>query len=482
MDKNRKFNGLLKRILPTMLSTTLGISTPISMSAESTTKKPANSQLEDKISSIEYKLFEASSLVSTQNAPGMVKMTARQIGVSLPNGKVEVLFTDDPNSAALPDYCLVVTYKNQPKLMPHEEFLDAGLDGLKQSKNVNSDSDLLIVEDEYNTREINGVLEEKLSSLSNEELKEKNSMLFRYLTQVLAYSSNSAGALEAIKPNDLGIQNPREIPQAGFLAWSELSSGFEVSSLDVIFRDKLFDRIELIRIDPNKYKFSVHNDPSLRTIEKWREDLGALAVINTSFYHRDPYGFPLTPIISNGATKGPKSWKTLDKRCGAFLAEPVDSNVPLVKIVEFENNSVVNMQQLGYKEGILNYPCLLHPDKNLVGQYLLRPQRRANRTFICLDRESKVILGTTENGFFDLGRLGRFLDSVTELNLEYALNMDGGPPACMTIKAGDFEYTHYGSWEVNEGSSSNNGDFKYGWTNRNALEWKIPNVLAVKKR
>src|SRR3989344_5549879 len=397
MDKNRKFNGLLKRILPTMLSTTLGISTPISMSAESTTKKPANSQLEDKISSIEYKLFEASSLVSTQNAPGMVKMTARQIGVSLPNGKVEVLFTDDPNSAALPDYCLVVTYKNQPKLMPHEEFLDAGLDGLKQSKNVNSDSDLLIVEDEYNTREINGVLEEKLSSLSNEELKEKNSMLFRYLTQVLAYSSNSAGALEAIKPNDLGIQNPREIPQAGFLAWSELSSGFEVSSLDVIFRDKLFDRIELIRIDPNKYKFSVHNDPSLRTIEKWREDLGALAVINTSFYHRDPYGFPLTPIISNGVTKGPKSWKTLDKRCGAFLAEPVDSNGPLVKMVEFENNSVVNMQQLGYKEGILNYPCLLHTDKNHVGQYLLRPQRRANRTFICLDREGKVILGTTEN-------------------------------------------------------------------------------------
>src|SRR3989338_11218547 len=127
----------------------------------------------------------------------------------------------------------------------------------------------------------------------------------------------------------------------------------------------------------------------------------------------------------------------------------------------FKKNSVVNMQQLGYKEGILNYPCLLHPDKNHVGQYLLRPQRRANRTFICLDREGKVILGTTENGFFDLGRLCRFLDSVTELNLEYALNMDGGPPACMTIKAGDFEYTHYGSWEVNEGSSSNNRDFKY---------------------
>lgn len=479
--KLKKSAEIFRRILPIAFTSTLGLSTAFLAAEEVSIGKANNSGLENKISSIEQRLFKVAQPISTQNILGMGNIRARQIGVDLPHAKIELLFTDIPSTPINPDYCLTISYAKKPILISSEEFLDVGLNGL-ESDNPIPNPEFSIISDEYNIRNHEGMIENKLPSLSRKEIREINSRLFRYLTQIEVYTRNQSGILESIKPNDLGIQYPKEVPVAGILGWEEPLPGFEVSSLDVIFQNRLYDRIQLIKIDPREYKFSVYNDPNLRTVEKWREDLDALAVINTSFYHSDPYGFPLTPIISQGTIKGPKLWKTLDKRCAAFLAEPKDKSEQIVKIIEFENNSIVDMGKLDYFEGILNYPSLLQPDNHDVAPHLLLPQRRANRTFIGLDKEGRVILGTTENGFFDLGRLGRFLDSVTDLNLEYALNMDGGPPACMAIEAGNFKYTHYGSWEVNEQSGSKTGSFQYGWTNKNASKWEIPNVVAVTTR
>ena len=89
-----------------------------------------------------------------------------------------------------------------------------------------------------------------------------------------------------------------------------------------------------------------------------------------------------------------------------------------------------------------------------------------------------IILGNTQGGFFSLRRLGMFLKSLEEPDFVYVLNLDGGPPACLAVKAGALEYVQYGIWESNDSS----GQEVLYWNDVNFTKWKIPIVISVKQR
>ena len=280
-----------------------------------------------------------------------------------------------------------------------------------------------------------------------------------------------------IKPGDIGIQFPNDIPQYGPITWTEPLPGFLESTVEVIFHGMFYDSIKVLKIDPRKFKFGVHNSLQLRTIEAWREDLGALAVVNGSYYATNPYGESQMPILEHGVHKGPKRYVSSS---GMFVAEPDTEDKPKVTFVDFGAKSVNvtpdYLRQTGYLEAVVSYPVLLDAAENV--RVKNNPAWRATRTFIGMDKHGYIILGNTQGGFFSLYRLGHFLKSVRELELGYVLNLDGGPPACMDVKAGKFRYTNYGKWETNDAS----GGEKLYWTNENASNWKIPNVISVKPR
>jgi hypothetical protein len=75
--------------------------------------------------------------------------------------------------------------------------------------------------------------------------------------------------------------------------------------------------VVLTRLDPHRYRFSVHWDPSAsRLAEDWQRELGAEVVVNGSYFGQD--NVPLTPLRISGKAAGPATYQSTH---GAFVAD-----------------------------------------------------------------------------------------------------------------------------------------------------------------
>jgi hypothetical protein len=129
----------------------------------------------------------------------------------------------------------------------------------------------------------------------------------------------------------------------------------------------------------------------------------------------------------------------------------------------------------GAQDAIVSYPLLVATD----GSNRVKADDRwlANRSFVGLDGSGNVVLGTTRDGFFSLNRLAAFL-RVAPLGLIKALNLDGGPVACQTIRSDGYRRSFCGQWEL----AVHDGELKlYRWAFGGQL-WSLPNVLAVLRK
>ena len=434
--------------------------------------------ISDKIKSLYSQIRPKTEVVSTLNIPFLSNLNASQLEVDLPNNlRVNIIYGRGVETRGQ-DYAQVcVSKKIGDSFQRRQVFFDAGLDGIKKTAKTGT-THLDEMPDTYLLRRREDKFPKPvLQSLSNEDIKSVNRTLTSCLEELLAYS-DSEGQVKDVYLNDQGSRHPLEVPTSGLINWGESLPEFFTTSMDVIFRGGLVDRIRLLRINPGKYRFDVYNDLQLRTVEEWRESLDAIAVVNGSYFGAKPWGLPITPTVSNG--------KRIDKRGavafggGVFLAEPRDSKKPKAKFIDLRVPTLVDkiIQEEGYNTAIFSYPVLL--DKNGRTRTSDPIQRRANRTFLGQDGQGYIIIGNTEEGFFSLKRLGSFLKAAESLDLVYALNMDGGSVACMDVAAGNFRYTNYARWEsvLNKnkeevGISCN--DLKYG-------KWKMPIAIAVKQR
>jgi len=221
----------------------------------------------------------------------------------------------------------------------------------------------------------------------------------------------------------------------GPVKWRLLRNGFEVAELPVLVQGTEVDRILLTRIDPTKYRFLVRNDPTgRRHLDSWMRDLGAILVINGSYYGRS--GTPATPVVIDGKPAGPAKYEA---KQGAFVA--ARDTAQLVDLQHQDWPSALR----GADAAMVSYPLLIASDGSSrapAGSGWL-----ANRSFIAQDRTGRIILGTTKNAFFSLERLSAFLKR-SPLDLKLALDLDGGPVACQAIKLPNYGRRQCGNWEL----------------------------------
>lgn len=256
------------------------------------------------------------------------------------------------------------------------------------------------------------------------------------------------------------------------LQWISRDDGIETADLQIFSDDYLVEKISLVRMDPALYKFSVHyskDNPLLA--EEWREKLNATVVVNGSYYL--PNLDADTPLWTAGIRYGPQNYSA---RHGAFVADDPPRIVDLL-------NRDTESELKGAKDAMVSYPLLVDASGNVRAQG--RPEWVANRTFVATDHSGRFILGTTERGFFALKAFGNFLKN-SPLQLTTALNFDGGPVACQSIRIGDFRRDVYGQWELQHHHTFARlihqmlSSYEYGPIARTA--WKLPIVLAVQKR
>jgi N-acetylmuramoyl-L-alanine amidase len=269
---------------------------------------------------------------------------------------------------------------------------------------------------------------------------------------------------------DAGIRHPQELPSTPVVRFQAALPGLEVALVPVYFRGDFVDRFVLVRADPARFRLAVHFDRAKKDIAAWRKHLGAPVVINGSFYGKDPVA-PTTPVLADGKRLGPRAYRSTH---GAFFAEPADDKQDRFAIRDYDDEPVA-LTTSGYRHAAVSYPMLI--DANGANRAAPNPRWRADRSFIGEDRQGRIVLGTTEGGFFSLHRLGRFLKVFPGLGLIHALNLDGGPPACMALQAGEFTYVARGKYVSNDTLG-----LEIFFGGARDVVWPLPLVIALTPR
>ena len=239
----------------------------------------------------------------------------------------------------------------------------------------------------------------------------------------------------------LALRHPAPEATPGPVAWTSPSEGFQAGRLPALVDGETVDEIVLARIDPAKFRFEVLNEPSgKRRLGDWLRETGAALIVNGSYYDR--VGRPATPIVSEGVLAGPAAYTS---QHGAFIVTGAQARIADLTQEDWQ------AAFKGAQAGIVSYPLLIAPDGSTG-----RPARSrwlANRSFVAVDDQGWVVIGTTASAFFSLDRLATFLKA-SPLRLKAALNLDGGPVACQGVALGPVQLKQYGLWEIQADGTS----------------------------
>ncbi len=251
----------------------------------------------------------------------------------------------------------------------------------------------------------------------------------------------------------------------------ELQEGLNFKKINVLRDNELIDIIDIIQYDPTLFETRVYNtvlenkeDPYIYTIEEWQKRTGDTVLINNAQYRADLYYHPCALMICNGKQIGPKKNKSVR---AMLVAEPTDSSLPLADILDFRYDSQ-NYSQ--YQQGLQHWPVILDREGNV---RVKETDWQANRTVIAKQKDGKILFLKTEGGFFTLYNLGRFLRDETSLDIETAMNLDGGYESQIIINHPNFRFIRYGEFET-YGPDEN--------VSISGAKYKIPSVIGIKSR
>jgi hypothetical protein len=250
--------------------------------------------------------------------------------------------------------------------------------------------------------------------------------------------------------------------------WKEISKGLYFSRVEIYRKNELVDIIAALKINPEQNMIRVFNgyespgNFEVNTIEEWQRKTGAIAMVNSAQYMANPAYMPCALVICDGKLKGPRYNKAAN---GMLVAEPKSHGLPKADLLDFDYNKF-DYKSTSYTQGVQHWPILLDREGNIKVKKTLW---QANRTVVGKDRESNILMFTTEGGYFTLFNLGRFLKE-SKFDVHTAMNMDGGYEANMTVKSNSLDYVTYGEFET-YGPEKDASIFNF--------KIKIPGVIGV---
>ena len=243
--------------------------------------------------------------------------------------------------------------------------------------------------------------------------------------------------------------------------WRTLGQGLSFAEIKVFREEEPVETLAVLRVDPANNAFRVlHHAP--QSITAWQQELGAPVIFNASYYNHD--GQPCGLIVSNGNPLGPL--RNVQMR-GMFVAEPkgLAPDLPRATILDL-TVTPINVKNLPWTQGMQSFPLLV----DTKGRIRVRNSGKASqRTVIATDRHGNILVVNTSEAYFTLYDLALFLKA-SALEIDTALNLDGGSEAQLYIKTKDFERISPSSWENRLGNLVAQKKF-----------W-LPTVVAVSPR
>ena len=247
----------------------------------------------------------------------------------------------------------------------------------------------------------------------------------------------------------------------GALHWAEAAPGFEIAEQPIYADGVAVDGLMLARVDPERWRFSVHSRPEGdRGLDEWMAALGAALVVNGSYFGKK--GEPDTPVKADGRFLGPPDYEAGD---GAFVAGAAGADVVDLAVTDWRRALAEE------RDAMVSYPMLIGAD----GSSRAQPsQWFAARSFVGRDHAGRIVIGTTRDATFSLDQFAAFLKE-GPLSLVRALGLDGGPLACQAVALGDMRRRHCATMAVHRDGAQ----LSLLRPVAPGGEWALPIALAV---
>jgi uncharacterized protein YigE (DUF2233 family) len=221
-------------------------------------------------------------------------------------------------------------------------------------------------------------------------------------------------------------------------SWQTIGKGLSFTRIDVLEKQTIVESLEVVKIDPNLNSFHVfHGQP--QRISQWQESTHAVVLFNASYF--TDQGQPCGALLIDGKVQGPLKNSAMR---GMFVAEPrgMSPDLPRATILDV-TATPVDINKLPWTQGLMSFPLLLDSRGRI---RVKNSNLQAQRTVICTDRKGNILVCHTTGDYFTLYELARFLKT-TPLEIDLALNLDGGSKAQLLINTPDFSLTSPSSLE-----------------------------------
>ena len=234
----------------------------------------------------------------------------------------------------------------------------------------------------------------------------------------------------AVSPSKLAL-TATSVPPAG--AWRVVQPGLEYRELEVNIHQHP-DRLRLARVDPRQWRFRVAYDPAQpRPVGGWLEAERAQLAVNGGYF--DPDNRALGLLIRDGQVYG----QPYQGFGGMLAAGPEGVRVRWNVAEPYVPGEALT-------EAVQNFPMLVLPggtanlgiDDN--GQFALR-------TAVGQDRQGRMVFVVSPGGVFTLTDFSAWL-AASDLDLEVALNLDGGSSSGLLVRDSAGQTLGVDSWSA----------------------------------
>ncbi len=205
--------------------------------------------------------------------------------------------------------------------------------------------------------------------------------------------------------------------------WVTTAKNIQIRHMRIVHDNELAP-VHIVRIDPSQVHFDVAYTPDKPTnLSTLCTQTNALVAINGGFFDANYHATAL--VISEGMVSG----HSYEGQGGMFAIDG-DGNVSLRCLSEQPYNPDEH-----FVEAFQSWPMLIKPSKRLA--YIdPNDNHRARRSVIALDQNNRILLLAFSSSTFTLSSLATWLLS-SDLNIDTALNLDGGSSTGLCINTGD---------------------------------------------
>lgn len=215
-------------------------------------------------------------------------------------------------------------------------------------------------------------------------------------------------------------KNPTVTPAVHYADWTSVQPGVDFKQV-LIEQGTSTELFDIVRIDQTQATLAVAVDETNpKTVSSWAEDLSASVVINGSYF--DEHYEILTRTVTPNATKG----KLLSGTTGV-IQQSADETWT---IDTWSGESIISQQ------AIQSYPMLLDEGDLFSGG----STDTAQRTVVAQGVDGMLYLVIAEYGVLSLDQLAQSLAVDLDLDIQSALNLDGGTSTGLSIQSSTMNY------------------------------------------